>query len=82
MLEYQEDDRPDDAPLTAMQSAYYGGIRMALNDPNSSELTIGLSYNPKSQVQLWSGDFSRRIAENVTLEGNLTIFPMWMGTRP
>jgi len=74
MLEYQEDDRPDDAPLTAMKSAYYGGIRLALNDPNSSELTIGLSYNPKSQAQLWSGDFSRRIAENVTLEGNLTIF--------
>lgn len=74
MLEYQYDDRPWDAPLSPMDQGVYAGIRVAFNDPASSQFKFGVLQATTSAAQVWQGDFSRRIAENWTVEGSVNVF--------
>ena len=74
MLEYQFDDRSEDAPLPSMKQGIYGGIRMTFNDPASSEFKIGLLHERPGKAKVWRGDFSRRIGNDWTIEGALNLF--------
>lgn len=74
MFEYQYDDRPLDAPLAPMKEGVYVGVRIARNDPASTELKLGVLQSTDTAAQVWRGDVSRRIAERWTIEGSLNVF--------
>ncbi|BDT69336.1 hypothetical protein os1_35260 [Comamonadaceae bacterium OS-1] len=72
--EYQFDLRPADAPLTTLSHGIYAGVRVALNDPASTEFKFGVVAEPSTGARLWRGDASRRIAKNWTVEGTMSVF--------
>lgn len=72
--EYQFDLRPADAPLTTLERAVYAGVRVALNDPASTEFKFGVVAETTTGARIWRGDASRRIAKNWTVEGTLHVF--------
>lgn len=74
MAEYQADPRPGSAPLAPMNHAVFGGIRVALNDPASTEFKLGLLKDAATPAYIWRGDFSRRLQERWTLGGSLNLF--------
>lgn len=74
MAEYQADPRPADAPLAPMNHAWFGGVRVALNDPASSEFKLGLLRDVATPAYIWRGDFSRRLQEHWTLSGSFNLF--------
>ena len=83
LVEYQYDnDRPTDAPLAPMKRAVYAGIRGALNDPANSEFKFGLVHDTTNEARIWRGDFSRRIADDWTVECALNIFSNVRGQPP
>lgn len=72
--ELQYDDRPADAPLAPMKQAFYAGLRLALNDPASTEMLFGLLQANETHARIWRGEFRRRLGDDYTLEGRLDVF--------
>ena len=72
--EYQFDRRPADAPLTALRHGAYAGVRVALNDPDSTEFKFGVIVETATGARVWRADGSRRVATNWTVEAALSVF--------
>lgn len=74
LLEYQWDNRPADAPLAPMRRALYTGLRLALNDPASTEMLFGVSHSLENSARIWRGEVRRRLGETWTVEARLDLF--------
>lgn len=72
VIEYMYDERGEDANHF-FQDDIGLGLRLALNDTQSTEVLLGLVRDNESDAQVWSLEASRRLGENwkLNLEGNL-----------
>lgn len=70
--EYLYDDRDDEA-LTAFQNDLFAGLRLTLNDAQSSELLMGVIQDLDHNGRLFSLEASRRLGESwkLTVEARL-----------
>jgi len=70
VMEYLYDDRGIDA-TALFQNDIMAGLRLAVNDADSSEALLGIIYDLDNQERLISLEASKRFAENLT--GSLEI---------
>lgn len=68
--EYLFDDRGDAAP-TPFQNDIMAGMRLALNDVDSTDLLLGTIIDPESGAMAWSVEANRRLWESwkLSVEG-------------
>jgi hypothetical protein len=75
--EYLMDTRPADAPITFFDHDAFGGVRLAINDTASTELTAGAIVDVLDGTTFGRALVSRRIGEHwrVSLGGSLFLGP-------
>jgi len=73
VMEYLYDDRGSDA-TTAFQNDAMIGLRLAMNDTDSSEALLGIIYDLDNQEHLISLEASKRFAENWTASLEMRAF--------
>lgn len=73
IMEYLFDDRGDQA-TTPFENDLMIGVRLALNDIQSSELLAGFIIDLDNQATLFSVEASRRLGQNWKLNGELRAF--------
>ena len=73
IVEYQFDDRKVDILGTQKLDAVVLGARFALNDEQSTELLVGMSFNEKAHNTFWNIEANRRLGESwkVTIEARI-----------
>ena len=74
LAEYLYDGRDRHAPLTPFDNDLFLGLRLALNDPQSTELLAGVIVDLDNQGQLFSIEANRRFGERWRLELEVRIF--------
>ncbi len=62
--EYLWDNRSHEAPSTPFDNDIYGGLRMAINDEQNSELLAGAIVDVDNQATIFSLEASRRILDS------------------
>jgi hypothetical protein len=75
--EYLMDTRPVDAPITFFDHDVFGGVRLAINDTESTELTAGAVVDVLDGATFGRAQASRRVGDHwrVSLGGSLFLGP-------
>ncbi|MGR9107100.1 MAG: hypothetical protein ACU843_09250 [Gammaproteobacteria bacterium] len=74
LTEYLRDDRGPLAPLTPFQDDLFGGIRVALNDIEDTEILMGAIVDRSSGASLISIEAQRRLFEHFRLSLDSRLF--------
>lgn len=72
LAEYSWDERGE--LFAAFQNDLFGGVRLALNDAQSTELLVGASYDTENGSVFWNVEGNRRIGNSWTLGLQARIF--------
>ena len=65
LVEYQFDDRGEEAAVTLNGSQnWFGGLRFAFNDMDSSEILFGIIWDPHSDEKAVFIEFSKRLSND------------------
>ena len=73
IVEYMYDERGPGAPPTALQNDVFLGLRLALNDVQSTELLAGVSLDLEEGARLFTLEASRRVGDRWRLEVDLRV---------
>jgi hypothetical protein len=74
ILELLYDGRDDSAPPTLLDRDIFLGLRLGLNDIDSSELLFGMFYDLDKQQYLYKLEGSRRLTQHLSVEVEAWIF--------
>lgn len=74
LLEYQYDGRDPSAPPTPSDNDIFLGTRLSLNDPQNSQLLVGMMMDANTQSTVVSVEASRRLGDQWKIEIESRLF--------